>query len=155
MPFVTLTKGARVRTSDSRWREAFEIADAVSEGAARVEGDRVVWYGSTSLILSVEATNDEERAFLAAVAERDVHVRTRAIRAAVREATVRAAAQTGQAGQTGQTGTRATSRLGRSQCEIRFAVDPRGVRIDVDVQAPLIEGSAAASRRGTGRSTRP
>jgi hypothetical protein len=92
------------------------------------------------LILCVDAASDEERAFLAAVAERDVHVRTRAIRAAVREAAVRAAADTGLG---------AGSRLGRSQCEIRFAVDPRGVRIDVDVQAPLIEGSATASRRGS------
>jgi len=137
VPLVTLSKSARVRTSDSRWREAFEVADAVSEGAARVEGAHAVWYGSTSLILGVEASSDDERAFLAAVAERDVHVRTRAIRAAVREASVRAAAEG------------AGSRLGRSQCEIRFAVDPRGVRIDVDVQAPLIEGSATARRRGT------
>jgi hypothetical protein len=140
VPLVTLSSGARVRTSDSRWREAFDAADAVSEGAARVEGAKSVWYGSTSLILPVEATSDAERAFLAAVAERDVHVRTRAIRAAVREAAVRVAAQTGQG---------AGSRLGRSQCEIRFSVDPGGVRIDVDVQAPLIEGSATASRRGT------
>jgi hypothetical protein len=140
VPLVTLSKSARVRTSDSRWREAFEVADAVSEGAARVEGAHAVWYGSTSLILGVEASSDDERAFLAAVAERDVHVRTRAIRVAVREAAVRAGAQTGPG---------AGCRLGRSQCEIRFAVDPRGVRIDVDVQAPLIEGSAKASRRGT------
>ena len=30
-------------------------------------------------------------------------------------------------------------RLGRLSCEVRIAPDPCGVRIDVDVQAPLIE----------------
>ena len=129
---MQLATGARVRTHDSRWREAFDVADTVSEGAARAEGAHQVWYGSTSLILGIESSNPEERAFLAAVAERDVHVRTRAIRLAVREANVRAASAASEGG--------AGARLGRSQCEIRFAVDPRGVRIDVDVQAPLISG---------------
>ncbi len=107
-----------------------EAADAVSEGAARAEARGNVWYGSTSLILRFEAKTDEERAFLVAVAARDLHIRTRALRVAVREAAVRAG-----------------SRLGRSQCEVRFAVDPGGMRIDVDVQAPFIERSRAASRR--------
>jgi hypothetical protein len=129
-PFVAVSRTPHVRTLDARWREAFDAADTVSEGAARTEAKRRVWYGSTSLILLVETSSDEERAFLAAVAERDLHVRTRALRLAMREATVRAGAP-----------------LGRSQCEIRFAVDPRGVRIDVDVQAPLIEGSRGAARR--------
>ncbi len=133
---MSLSQGARVRTHDSRWREAFDDADTMSEGGARAEGGESVWYGSTSLILGLEAAGDDERAFLVAVAERDVHVRTRAIRLAMREANVRAASEG------------AGARLGRSQCEIRFAVDPRGLRIDVDVQAPLISGSAAASRRG-------
>jgi hypothetical protein len=29
--------------------------------------------------------------------------------------------------------------LGRTVCEVTFSEDPRGLRIDVDVQAPLIE----------------
>jgi hypothetical protein len=136
-PYTTLTTGARVRTLDARWREAFDAADAVSEGAARAEGAAVTWYGSTSLILTLDAASDQERAFIAAVAERDLHVRTRALRVAVREAAVRAGVELG-----------GRARLGRSQCEIRFAVDPEGVRIDVDVQAPLIDGSARARRRG-------
>ncbi|HEY2511359.1 MAG TPA: hypothetical protein VGI39_10905 [Polyangiaceae bacterium] len=119
-----------MRTIDARWREAFDTADAVSEGAACAESKGRVWYGSTSLILHLEATSTEERAFLAAVAERDLHVRTRALRVAVREAQVRAGAP-----------------LGRSQCEMRFVVDPEGVRIDVDLQAPLIEGSKTAGHR--------
>ncbi|MGO8999019.1 MAG: hypothetical protein ACLQVI_37305 [Polyangiaceae bacterium] len=129
-PFVDVSRAPRARTTDALWRNAFDLADAVSEGAARLEARGNVWYGSTSLILKIEARTDEERAFLVAIAERDLHVRTRALRVAVREAAVRAGA-----------------RLGRSQCEVRFAVDPGGVRIDVDVQAPFIEKSGAASRR--------
>jgi hypothetical protein len=129
-PLVNVALSSRVRTTDPLWRDALEAADSVSEGAARVEARGSVWYGSTSLILRVDAKTDEERAFLVAVAARDLHIRTRALRVAVREAAVRAG-----------------SRLGRSQCEVRFAVDPGGVRIDVDVQAPFIERSRAASRR--------
>jgi hypothetical protein len=129
-PIAELTTAPRVRTTDALWRDAFDAADAVSEGAPRTEARGVVWYGSTSLILHLDAKTDEERAFLAAVAARDLHVRTRALRVAVREASVRAGV-----------------RLGRSQCEVRFGVDPGGVRIDVDVQAPFIEGSGAATRR--------
>ena len=132
-PLVAVSTHSHVRALDARWRDAFDAVDAVSEGASRAEGRGNVWYGSTSLILRFEAASDDERAFIAAVAERDLHVRTRALRFAVREATVRAGAN--------------GARLGPSQCEIRFAVDPGGVRIDVDVQAPLIEGSKGAARR--------
>jgi hypothetical protein len=127
---VDVSTTPRARTNDAIWKEAFETADAVSEGAPRLEARGSVWYGSTSVILRVGARTDAERAFLVAVAERDLHVRTRALRVAVREATVRAGAT-----------------LGRSQCEMRFTVDPGGVRIDVDVQAPFIETSGAVSRR--------
>jgi hypothetical protein len=127
---VAVTKSPRVRANDALWKEAFDLADSVSEGASRAEARGNVWYGSTSLILRLDAKSDEDRAFMVAVAARDLHVRTRALRVAVREASVRAGA-----------------RLGRSQCEVRFAVDPGGVRIDVDVQAPFIEKSGAVSRR--------
>jgi hypothetical protein len=128
-PLVTVAHSPRVQTSEPLWKDAFDRADAVSEGAPRAEARGRVWYGSTSLILHLDAKSDEERAFLAAVAARDLHVRTRALRLAMREATVRAGV-----------------RLGRSQCEIHFAVDPGGVRIDVDVQAPFIEKARAVSR---------
>jgi hypothetical protein len=113
-----------VRASDARWREMFERADVVSEGSARDEAHGRVWYGSTSLILPAAPG---EVAFFAAVAERDVHVRIRALRAAHREAA-----------------SRAPGRLGRLSCEVRITADPRGVRIDVDVQSPLIERRAIA-----------
>jgi hypothetical protein len=83
-----------------------------------------MWYGSTSLILP---SDGGDNAFFAAVVERDIHVRVRALRAAYREAA-----------------SRAPGRLGRISCEVRITADPRGVRIDVDVQAPLIERRTAS-----------
>ena len=127
-----VTTGERVRADDHAWRELFDHADAVSEGGVRSERAGTMWYGSTSLILDVPGTTDEERAFLAAVAERDVHVRLRAVRTARREASMRA-----------------PGTLGRTHCEIRVGPDPRGVRIDVDVQAPLIAGGVGAERGRT------
>jgi hypothetical protein len=112
-----------LRAPDPSWRELFDCADTISEGGAREEVHGRVWYGSTSLILP---TGEDEAPLLAALAAQDVHVRLRAIRAARREACLRA-----------------PTRLGRLACEIRVVADPRGVRIDVDVQAPLIEGRSA------------
>jgi hypothetical protein len=117
-----------VRATDGRWRELFERADVISEGGPRDEPQGRMWYGSTSLILpSDEGGHGGDTAFLAAVAERDIHVRVRALRAAYREAS-----------------SRAPGRLGRISCEVRITADPRGVRIDVDVQAPLIERRAVS-----------
>jgi hypothetical protein len=117
-------RGTFVRTTEGRWRDLFEAADAISEGAVKDErtGERV-WYGSTSLILALPVeTSLEDRAFLRGVAEKDVHVHVHALRCAHREAQ-----------------SRAPGMLGRVSCELRFSDDPRGLRIDVDVQAPLIE----------------
>jgi hypothetical protein len=125
LPLVRSRNAVLVRAEDARWRELFERADIVSEGSVRDEAREGrparAWYGSTSLILPAEG--EAEIALAAAVAERDLHVRLRALRTARREACLRAPA-----------------RLGRLSCEIRVSADPRGVRIDVDVQAPLIEG---------------
>jgi hypothetical protein len=109
-----------------------ESADVISEGSAREEAAGTTWYGTTSMILEIPQATTDELTFLAAVADRDVHVRLRVLRIALREATLRAPAA-----------------LGCSHCEIRVQSDVRGVRIDVDVQAPLILGPAVA------RPTRP
>jgi hypothetical protein len=113
-----------LRAADPAWHLLFDRADTVSEGGVRDEAHGRVWYGSTSLILP---TRSDEAALLAALAARDVHVRLRAMRAARREAC-----------------SRAPCRLGRIACEVRFSADSRGVRVDVDVQAPLIERYAAS-----------
>jgi hypothetical protein len=128
---VSLRWAPLVRASDSTWRALFDAADSVSEGSVVKEGAGQVWYGSTSLILAKPAgTSARELAFLAGVAAKDLHVRLRAVRLARREAQLRA-----------------PSSLGPSSCEIRVVSEPRGVRIDVDIQAPLIEGL----RRGVAR----
>ena len=134
LPLVLARNTTLLRAPDPRWRELFDHADIVSEGSARAEASGRVWYGSTSLILRVPEGADPEA--LAGLAERDVHARLRALRTAHREACLRAPA-----------------RLGRFCCEIRVAPDDRGVRIDVDVQAPLIEGrvrATAPTARGQG-----
>jgi hypothetical protein len=116
--------GEMVRTTEGRWRELFKAADAMSEGAAKEETDGGrIWYGMTSLILELPVeTSLEDREQLLAIAQKDVHAHVHALRCAHREAQSRAPGQ-----------------LGRVACELRFSVDPRGLRIDVDVQAPLIE----------------
>ena len=123
MPDLVERSGPFVRTTEGRWRDLFGTADAVSEGGIKDEKNGRVWYGSTSLILGLPVeTPVEERAFLLALAQKDVHVHVHALRCATREAQ-----------------SRAPGMLGRTVCELRFAEDPRGLRIDVDVQAPLIE----------------
>ena len=122
-PFVVSRQLTVTRANDARWRIAFEAADVMSEGAVRHEAGGRVWYGSSSFILSLRAGDDAaSREWLAEVAGRSVHVRTRAIRAACREASLRA-----------------PGALGEVTCETKVSPDVRGVRIDVDVQATLIE----------------
>jgi hypothetical protein len=116
-----LRGGERIRTLDARWRALLESADLMSEGDARNEKSGRVWYGSTSMLLEIAGT-DEERAFYVGLAESDVHVRTRALRTAHREAQ-----------------SRAPGLLGKMIAEFRVSLVPGGLRIDVEVQAPLIE----------------
>jgi hypothetical protein len=126
LPVVLRRDVLLVRAPDPRWRDLVDAADVVSEGCLRQERTGRVWYGSTSLILRVDASVADP-AFLAALVGRDLHVRLRAVRVAQREACLRA-----------------SGRLGRFACEMRVSPDPQGVRIDVDVQAPLIERRAHA-----------
>lgn len=129
---MTTRQTLLVSCLDGRWRAIFDAADAVSEGAARVEGGGSVWYGSTSLVLTLPAASEDERTFVAGVAASNPHVRLRAVRIARREAE-----------------TRAPLPLGRAHCEVRTVPDQRGLRIDVEVQAPLIESRRRGqSRRG-------
>jgi hypothetical protein len=122
-PALVERAGPFVRTTEGRWRELFVDADAMSEGGVKEEQGERVWYGTTSLILGLPVeTPVEERAFLLALARKDVHVHVHALRCATREAQ-----------------TRAPAMLGRTACELTFSDDPRGLRIDVDVQSPLIE----------------
>ncbi len=78
-----------VAASEGRLREIFDAADVVSEGSARPEGSRIVYYGSTSIVLRP----GEEPALVAELARvlpLDPHARVRALRIAHREAASRA-----------------------------------------------------------------
>ena len=130
VPLIIARRLVVARANDARWRDLFDSADIMSEGSVRDEAGGPVWYGSSSFILPLRASDSvETRAFIAEVAAHDVHVRVRALRAARREATLRA-----------------PGGLGSSVCEMRVSTDSRGVRIDVDIQAPLIGGGAGAAR---------
>jgi hypothetical protein len=122
LPVLLSRETVLVRACSPRWNDLFEKADIVTEGGARQEPSGRVWYGTTSMILP---TDGADAALLAAVAARDVHARLHAIRVARREACLRA-----------------PGRLGRLGCEVQVKSEARGVRIDVDMQAPLIEWSA-------------
>lgn len=122
-----------VGTADARWRELVESADVLSEGQARAEGDGSAWFGSTSLVVALPEVSEVERARVVALAAGDPHLRVRVLRLAQREAAARAPAT-----------------LGRAVCELRASTDPRGLRIDVDVQAPLIGVRAPGSVPGAG-----
>jgi hypothetical protein len=122
LPSILSRTAVMVLVRDGYWRSLFERADIVSEGAEREESDQRVWYGSTSIILPTGA----DTARFAVLAAYDAHARTRALRAARREAC-----------------SRAPHPLGRLACDLHFSADPRGVRIDVDVQAPLMDRTTA------------
>ena len=139
-PGLAKTRGEReihvrsatlVRGSWARWKELLAAADVVSEGAEQTDADGPAWFGSTSLLVVLAHSGEKERDFLASLALRDPHVRLLATRIARREASARASAP-----------------LGRASCEVRASADPRGLRIDVDLQAPLIVGARRGARSG-------
>lgn len=146
-PGLAKTRGERalhyrsallVRGPIAHWAKLIETADVVSEGAQKDDADGPTWYGSTSLVLELHDTDLESRVFLATIARRDPHVRLRAVRIARREASSRAPAP-----------------LGRAVCEVRASEDPRGVRIDVDLQAPLIVRARLGAHRGRPKPNTP
>jgi hypothetical protein len=121
LPLVRAHHTLLVQTSEPPWRLLFDRADVVSEGGVRDEANGRAWYGSTSMVL-LHGQEERDTALITALASASGHVRLRALRLAHREASVRA-----------------PGRLGRLMCEIHITPVRGGVRIDVDVQAPLIE----------------
>ena len=112
-------------SSDYRWRELFEAADVVSEGATRQEPDGVNYYGSTSVILPCVSSGgivpDEHGQRLVRALNADPHARLRAVRIAYLEAQLRA-----------------KQPIGKLSAELRVQLDARGIRIDVEVEAPVL-----------------
>lgn len=115
-PLVRTRTRTFVRTEDVDWRALFETADIVSEG----EANGSAWYGTTSIVLELSTTSPPWQTFIGALAERDLHLRVRALRAACRE---------------GQT--RSPSPLETVRAELTFVTQDAAIRIDVDVEAPF------------------
>ncbi len=112
-----------------RWGEIVERADIVSEGRARLEGDLLVYYGSTSVLLLRRSAGgelpDADLPAIAALLRADPHVRLRVLRLARREAEGRAPPG---------------APLGTLHAEIDVAASARGVALLVEVVARLAHG---------------
>ncbi|HMJ12528.1 MAG TPA: hypothetical protein VK524_13985 [Polyangiaceae bacterium] len=120
---------------DYRWRELFEAADVMSEGATRHEPEGPVYYGSTSVLLTLVsqggAVPDAQVDEVIAMIGGDPHARVRAVRVACLEAQLRAAGP-----------------LGKVRAELFVRRDRRGVRVDVEVEARVLaDGQAAPGPR--------
>jgi hypothetical protein len=115
-----------------RWSEIVEGADVVSEGRTDPDGDRLVYYGSTSVLLLRRSAGGElpdlEVDRLAALVRADPHVRLRVLRIARREAAARAGGP-----------------LGTLHAEIDVGASARGVSLLVEVMARLARGHPLAT----------
>lgn len=134
------------QSTDYGWRELFESADVMSEGATREESDGKRYYGTTSVLLKLVSRGglvpDEQLEAIARLITRDPHARLRAVRIACLEAQVRSIAP-----------------IGRVRAELFVRRDVRGIRVDVDVEANVFEERGSKTPRqadasGGKRSTR-
>jgi hypothetical protein len=122
------------QSTDYGWRELFESADVMSEGATRAEPEGRTYYGSTSVLLPLVSNGglvpDAQADNVARLIARDPHARLRAVRIACLEAQVRSVAP-----------------IGRVRAELFVRRDGRGIRIDVEVEAHVFEGHTARPPR--------
>jgi len=129
LPLLRRRRVSLVSTLEGRWKELLEAADVVSEGKAKQEGGTLVYYGSTSILITAR---DPERdiAELVRVLAHDPHTRLRVVRMARREATARAGAA-----------------LGSVRAEVAYRVVPEGLVVTVDVVARVGRSERSASKR--------
>lgn len=114
------------KSSDYRWRQLFESADVISEGATRSETEGAVYYGSTSIVLLMRSrggsVDDDQLEEVSRLVGSDPHARTRAVRIACLEAQLRAGGP-----------------IGRVRAELFVRKNPDGVRVDVEVEARVFD----------------
>jgi hypothetical protein len=124
-------------STDYGWRELFESADVMSEGATRSEPEGKKYYGSTSVLLPFASKGgrvpDAQADTVASLVARDPHARLRAVRIACVEAQVRTSAP-----------------IGRVRAELFVRRDKRGIRVDVEVEANVFEGQEARPAAAAG-----
>lgn len=122
-----------VQCIDYSWRELFEKGDVVSEGAVRDETGGPVYYGSTSVVLASSLHGggypDAHRETVLQLLMADPHARARAVRIACLEAQLRARRS-----------------IETVRAELTFRLDPRGVRVDIDVEARVALELTAGGR---------
>lgn len=122
MPLLSTRRVELWQSSDYRWRELFESADVMSEGATRDEPDGKMYYGSTSIVLPFSSRGglvpDDQAEPVARLLGRDPHARLRATRVARLEAQVRSAAP-----------------IGRVRAELGVTVVTQGIQVSVEVEA--------------------
>jgi hypothetical protein len=121
------------QSSDYRWRELFESADVMSEGATRSEPEGPVYYGSTSVLLPVVSLGglvpDDQADEVVRIIGLDPHARVRAVRISCLEAQLRSGGP-----------------LGRIRAELFVRRDRRGVRVDVEVEARVFADGQGVMR---------
>lgn len=122
LPLVNIRRVELWQAADYRWRELFEGADVMSEGATRDEPDGKVYYGSTSILLLFSSRGglvpDDQAEPLVRLVMRDPHARLRATRIARLEAQVRSAAP-----------------IGRVRAELSARAVAHGIQVGVEVEA--------------------
>ena len=125
-----------VQSIDYSWRELFEKADVVSEGAIRNEPDGPVYYGSTSVLLATSLYGggyaESDRDAVLQLLSADPHARVRAVRIACLEAQLRARRS-----------------IGAVRAELTIRTDTRGVRVDIDVEARVKVEVESTGRHAT------
>lgn len=139
LPLLSSRKVELWQASDYRWRELFEAADVMSEGAIRKEPDGEMYYGSTSILLPFSSRGglvpDDQAEPVARLLTRDPHARLRATRIARLEAQVRSAAP-----------------IGRVRAELGVSVVAHGIQVGVEVEARVhkeLTDRAPATRKTT------
>jgi hypothetical protein len=140
LPLLSTRKVELWQSSDYRWRELFEGADVMSEGATRDEPDGEMYYGSTSIVLAFSSRGglvpDDQAEQVTRLLARDPHARLRATRIARLEAQVRSAAP-----------------IGRVRAELGVSLVAQGIQVSVEVEARVHK--ELSDRETSPRSTRP
>lgn len=146
LPLVSRRSLPLVKSTDYRLRELFERADVISEGKTREEAVGATYYGSTSIHLPFTSHGgsipDVDADVVAALLAKDPHARLRAVRVACLEAQVRA-----------------LHPIGKVRAELAVLRDARGLRIHVEVEAPVFQervrkGVASGAKRTRGARAR-
>ncbi len=123
-----------LRSADALWADWFEHVDSMSEGAVGSEGNRLVYRGTTSLIvLSDQHGGTLPAAWLpdaTSIATRDPHFWLRALRIARREAA-----------------SRSPGSLDCIHVELAVKPDSRGIRAEVDVEARVLSGGGRVKQK--------